>query len=134
MSAFICNDYHISYIIEAGIRHKAWVNVGASYDYMTEQNAQHFYEVLKRENIRSVNRRYNKTTPALDLGFRCYVPHVSEIQALKAIACLEYQSCEHKEWETSHALKVLQAIKDAIFRDLPGYKEAAWEIQEPARV
>lgn len=49
------------------------------------------------------------------------------VQALKLIACLRYQSCEHPEWKESPARRFLDALRDAVIGELPGYEAAAWE-------
>lgn len=53
---------------------------------------------------------------------------LTPVQVIKACDCLEYQSCEHPEWEQSEACKLLKAIREAAIGALPGYSEAEWEI------
>jgi hypothetical protein len=133
MSAFLCNDYHLSYIVKAGIKYKAWLNFGGAYNYLTREKAQHVFEVLKRENMRSVRIRYNESAPAGYLGwFDPTIANIDPIQTLKAINCLDYQSCEFGEWDTSLARKYLDGIASACIHELPGYEAAQWELQEPA--
>lgn len=50
------------------------------------------------------------------------------VEILKAIACYEYQSCEHDEWETSEAKTFCKALRSRMIQSLPGYDTAAWEI------
>lgn len=131
MSAFICNDYHISFIVQAGIKFKAWLNFGDKYDYLTRERAQHVFEVLKRENQRSVGVRYREKDRDPVTRFVPAIGGIEPIQVFKAIACLDYQSCETDEWENSLAYKYLRAIEKAAIRELPGYEAAKWEIPEP---
>lgn len=133
MSAFLVSDYHISYLVEAGVRFKVWVNFGSGYDYLTSEKAQHIYEVLKRENIRSINHRY-KTNGTKIRGLRKYVTNIDPILVLKAISCYEYQSCEHQEWETSLAFSICRAIEKAAIRELPGYENAPWGLENQKAV
>lgn len=129
MSAYICDDAHISYIVQAGIKFQAWVNLGPGFNYMTRENAQNVFEILKRENVRSVNHRYQEQTPATrdHVGRFVWRSQVFDpVQVMKAVNCLEYQSCEPETWEKSLALAVCRAIKEAAIRALPGYDAAAW--------
>lgn len=54
------------------------------------------------------------------------VRHLTSVEALKCIHCLNYQSCEHAEWESSEANSALQALTSAITHRLPGYSAAPW--------
>jgi len=137
MSAFLCSDYHLSYIIQAGTDFRAWINLEIGWDYLASDKAQHAFECLKRENLVSVNYRYKEKSPELskNLGFRCYVSRpIDPIQALKAIRCYEYQSCEHPTWEASLAKKICSEVYAACIAHLPGYEQAEWEINEPQKV
>jgi hypothetical protein len=46
-----------------------------------------------------------------------------------AIDCLEYQSCEHPEWEASWAARFLDALRAQLIGCLEGYDDAEWEIK-----
>jgi hypothetical protein len=52
------------------------------------------------------------------------------IQALKLIACYEYQSCEHPEWPKSDAKDFCDSLTRALVRVVPGYDAAPWEWNE----
>ena len=49
------------------------------------------------------------------------------VEALKALDCYEYQSCEHPEWETSEAFEFCRAMRNLLIGCLPGYDAAQWE-------
>jgi hypothetical protein len=49
---------------------------------------------------------------------------------IKAADCLDYQSCEHPEWDKSEAKQLLDAIRAAAISKLPGYEEAEWAIDD----
>jgi hypothetical protein len=53
------------------------------------------------------------------LGRRCNI---------KAVHCLDYQSCETEDWETTLAWRICQALLSSTTARLPGYEAAAWEI------
>lgn len=60
----------------------------------------------------------------ISIGKRKYSP----VQILKACHCLEYQSCEHPEWEDSQARAFLADVRESMERKVPGYEEASWGI------
>ena len=97
-------------------------------------------QALHDENIRSVNYRYRRTDPAEIYRHRpTFAGAVSleETRTLRALdvikicRCVEYQSCEHPEWETSWSRTFLQQVVDAAINDLPGYDVAPWGLYPP---
>jgi hypothetical protein len=52
----------------------------------------------------------------------------SPVEVLKAIRCLDYQSCEHPEWASSEAKSYLDALTMACVVKLPGMDDAPWGI------
>jgi hypothetical protein len=52
----------------------------------------------------------------------------SPVQIIKAVHCLDYQSCETEDWETTLAWRICQALLSSTTARLPGYEAAAWEI------
>ena len=50
---------------------------------------------------------------------------------LKALACYEYQACEHAEWPTSEAYQFCEALRRRAIPRAPGYDAAEWEISDP---
>jgi hypothetical protein len=95
--------------------------------------------MLWKENMISVAHRYSDPVEELpgdrytedgimeaDVAFQQATFSFDSLQVLKACNCLEYQSCEHDEWEVSEAYAFLQALKDKAVRALPGYESAQW--------
>lgn len=122
MSAFICNDSHITALAAYAARHRL-----CGYH---EGHIEKIGAILQAENVRSVNYRYKdkEAEPAFTVcawaEFRTFTP----IQIVKAAHCLEYQSCEHRGWASSHANEIVQAIIAEAISELPGYGAADWEI------
>lgn len=50
----------------------------------------------------------------------------SPVEALKLLACYEYQACEHREWKQSAAKAICEQLRSAFISALPGYDEAPW--------
>jgi hypothetical protein len=63
-------------------------------------------------------RPYKHKTPTRKMGV---------VEALKALDCYEYQSCEHPEWEKSEAFEFCRAMRNSLIGCLPGYDAAPWE-------
>lgn len=124
MSAFICNNSHITVLAVYAARNRllGWTD------------ANRIGEMLHAENVRSVNYRYGEATqPDFALCEWAAFQVFSRVQVVKAARCLEYQSCEHPGWEESDAFKLVRAIiADDSSRDIPGWDEAQWEITPPA--
>jgi hypothetical protein len=120
MSAFICNNSHITALAAYAARNRI---AGHS-------DAKAIGEILHAENVRSVNCRYGESTqPSFELCEWAAFQPFSLVQIVKAARCLDYQSCEHRGWPDSEAAKIVQAITaDHPSRDMPGYAEADWEI------
>jgi hypothetical protein len=120
MSAFICSDKHIAVIVEAYAHH---INDQISIDKKTlvrldtREGKQHLGNLLKNENIRSVNYRYGERTKLntyshgdgslTDIyGTR----FANAVEACKLIDSLSYQSCERDDWEFSKAKRILDRM------------------------
>lgn len=100
-----------------------------------------YADTLYRENVRSVAYRYPEdartdlpgtnsdagfvqvtTRDLLNPGFM----RVPAVAILKSCDCLQYQSCETPDYKESVAYHLLDAIRKAAIRALPGYDDAPW--------
>ena len=125
MSAFICNNSHITALAVYAARNR----IGGQAD------AKRIGEMLHAENVTSVNYRYCDTIrPDFELCEWAAFHGFSEGQILKAARCLDYQSCEHPAWSDSEACKLLEEIIKRSVTDTHGYDEALWEITPPAAI
>ncbi len=129
MSAFICNDYHISLLASYACNKRLSCVNGL--------DAEQVGKILYAENLASVNYRYHDTPDAQDcfkFDDRAQQANPNAVTVLKAANCLSYQSCEHDGWDKSQAHKIVEAIISNAIYSLPGYQEAQWEIAEPVKV
>lgn len=100
-----------------------------------------YADTLFQENIRSVRARYPNDRRD-DLPGPCVLPlhivvryehfahakwRLSPVAILKMCDGLEYQSCETEDWEQTVAYRLLQSIRRAAVRALPGYDKAPWD-------
>lgn len=88
MSAFICSDKHIA-------------TIAIAYGKLFNRNnsvVQRFADHLKRENIRSVNWRYNQKTQIKPCDLEDAVTTYSGLDLGALVDCLKYQSCERPDY------------------------------------
>lgn len=115
--------------------------------YRPAQLASAYADILYAENMRSVLRRYPDDDVDSAPGpiekpesIKITLRHFNDIrwvrpavEILKMCACLSYQSCETDDWESTPAYRLVQAIKEAAIRVLPGYEDAPWDYYAPTK-
>lgn len=138
MSAFLCNAEHIGQLA----RFYAARNPG-------RESAEQVARTLATANLVSVEERYRLPagTVAADFGFdqsdAAYIADcarqsarldhgLTPVKVLKMAQCLNYQSCEVDGWRDTEAYGLIEAIKSAAIRALPGYDDAPWEYRGAA--
>jgi len=131
MSAFIVSPDHIAAIVgtDAFTRNVRW----AITETPLELEASAL--VLLTENTKSVNHRYREADQPdpdgvpFSLIDRYITSPLTPVELLKAITCLEYQSCEHPGWAGSPAETLCRRAKANAIASLEGYDEAPWGIE-----
>ena len=152
MSAYIVTEDHIIYLVAAALSNRInkasrgrftwWHNHTKEISQYDPEGAAALASELWQENVKSVNHRYPNDTQELDLFTICprklddmfHAWDFDPIQVLKAISCLDYQSCEHTEWETSSAHAFLDALKNSAISSLSGYSESSWGAPKTRRL
>lgn len=132
MSAFIVSDKLLNVILTMAVVKKAsyyWKPNNMRVD-ISRKNASEIGQKLLDENFRSVNTRYRENDKAARFAYRAVrSDEFSAVDVLKAISCLDYQSCETDDWSESEAWAILDGIKDCMIRNLPGYDESrGWSL------
>lgn len=132
MSAFIVSDKLLNVILTMAVIKKAsyyWEGNIGRVD-ISRANASEIGQKLLDENFRSVNYRYRENDKAARFEYRAVrSDEYSAVDVLKAIDCLDYQSCETDNWSKSEAWAILDGIKNAMIRSLPGYEESrGWSL------
>lgn len=119
MSAFIVTDNTINAVL--GFANKYDLNDFGCSDLSA------LGQLLVNENYRSVNYRYNEdATPHTFVYARYTVPTVA---ALQHLACIEYQLCEPKDWETTLAFRLCARLRKKMVNRLllELGAESAWD-------
>lgn len=129
MSAFICSDKHINSIVRFARKTNVVVYSGnPSFRWCVKGRKQDTASMLHAENVKSVNYRYLQDAQEVAIVYGPSAPELRPIEVIKAIDCLDYQSCGHPDWESSVANKLLKEIQSKAVTLLPGYESARWEI------
>lgn len=130
MSAFIVSDRHIDALL-------TWVINTPEYQAPRKVDGMTVYDqpdligqILIDANTKSVNTRYNKSTPPAEYKFHRYHRTLTPVEVIKACDCLNYQSCEFDGWEQTKAYRIVQSIREGAIDQIPGMNDAAWEITE----
>jgi hypothetical protein len=91
--------------------------------------------MLLAENVRSVNYADHRDEWEPPYLFRELPGHPDPVMVLKAISCLENQSCEHPCWPDSEAYTFLDALHRMTIAQLPGWRQmtnTVWPIRDRA--
>lgn len=147
MSAYVVSRAHIRFLVDAAMCFRAdrhgpfrWYHAGESH-LLTRETEDATGLMLWNENVKSVSYRYQGESeetlpgPCYD-GPRYGYEHpcrgetlhksIKPTDVLKAIACYEYQTCEHPEWPESEAQTFCRTLRDAAIWALPGMDDGPW--------
>lgn len=150
MSAFVVHPAHIDVILSTAINGPSSSRKRGEWDPpwaaelmgrqapLNRKNASRAGAALLAECIRSVRHRYPDSDPNRLPGpiptpdpaqyeWTDFGSALTIAEAFKAIACYEYQSCEHPGWSGSGAEAFCHRLRSALGEALPGYEAAPWE-------
>jgi hypothetical protein len=149
MSAWLCSDEFIAQIVCAGMHGNHSVDSIASaagfyYDDRAEARvdqdgfASAIALILRAENYRSLYARYGDRSfwsPLEEQAppFKITLGQIEQARriplgyALKMLDCLQYQSCEARDWTETRAFKICDAIRGNLSSRVEGYNtDGAW--------
>lgn len=150
MSAFLVDREHIRFLISAaqdrsllGRENKlSWYHDRQRKELLPDDRdgASSAGQMLWDANLKSINARYPDTVGKPEnvpgrIGetyiyahSRSWGKRINPVEALKAIACFDYQACEDAGYWESEARDFLDSLTKVLIQALPGYDEAAWEV------
>lgn len=136
MSAYVVNDATINAIVTYAASIDArYYQQGVIRTVMGDE--QRIAGLLYTANVESVNCRYGEDDPSDPFTFRPVPASRISTDAkqvplfvLSLCNCLEYQSCELPQWETTLAKAILTGIREAVIRQLPGIDKAPWGLRD----
>lgn len=128
MSAYIVDRKHIEYLVRA--MHSRRI-AGINHRYEPAETLALEANMLAAATAASVNCRYSETEAADTWEARDFHGaspwlEINPVELLKAIACYEYQSCEHGGWEGSRAYAYCERLRQRAINALHGYDAAPW--------
>jgi len=106
MSAWVCTRRHVAAVARFGADHG-----GCQVPLTVTECA----DLLMRENIRSVDHRYRETNTAaapFTLAEILAAPVLTPAEGLKSAMCLQYQSCECDDFDSTPAARLLELIAE----------------------
>lgn len=152
MSAYVCNDdTFIALAIYASTRNGGSENADPRYiDGIANADDLHsasdqsrlatlYANILYAENVRSVSARYPEEkglnslpgnsvkSLAIKVTLRQCIGaewKLTPVEVLKLCSGYEYQTCETDDWKQTVAIAIIESIRRAAIRQLPGYDEA----------
>jgi hypothetical protein len=161
MSAFVCGPDHFKALALFASRQIGGYGAGrltvdpryvrglpeSAHGFRGTQLAEVYANILYEENVRSVSARYPNDSidnlpgpihkPAtIQIAGRDIVNdgyRLKPVDILSMCNCLEYQSCETDDWQQTLAYRLLNCIRDAAVRQLPGYDDAPYEFTLPRK-
>ena len=117
MSAWIVSSGHIDVLVHALAQYEVVSpDLGADGFRALGQK-------LWQENHASVNYRYGEFTNTPRYQLRTTEATLDPIVVLKAVACFDYQSCEHPGWTASDAHELIEALHTAVLARHPDLGE-----------
>lgn len=127
MSAYICNPETFAALATFG--YQAGVRGRDGQRLERESIAATLYAA----NVASVNHRYGESeSEELPGGEFVRLLAVPAMWVVKACDCVQYQSCERGDYYSSEAWEILEQIRRAAVRALPGYDDAPWGVPSDA--
>lgn len=117
-----------------------WQQQGQAFRRLEHNTAKDVATMLYDENVASIRHRYADADessmvvdePPFTIAEIMRGRRLMAVQALQAISGLEYQSCEHPEWNTSEALRFLESFRLALCSFLTRDVEGCWSIHDTA--
>lgn len=143
MSAWVVSKHHIDVLVSALIEFDVYVRLGDGRPRPAKDlDPVAIGQMLWTENVRSVTARYDLATTQdkerqdehagyIDdiVGYAFTQRHGFKPGPLAhALACYEYQSCEHATWRDSAACEAVYDLYRALCRRLPGYDDGPWGV------
>ncbi len=131
MSAFIVSQEHVLTIAKA--YNKFIVQSNSSFTIEPElSELVEIAKILYKENVKSVNYRYNTRSRLPNLENHTPI-QVNNTELIKLIQCLDYQSCEHKDYTKSKAKKMIDELLIAVYyailiKNNKDYDAAKWTV------
>jgi hypothetical protein len=126
MSCFVVPDFHIDALV-------SWAVANHAAAFIDGLDPRGLAAELYLANCTAYRERYGED-PSENYIFtmRPEVHAMPAVQVLKACNCFEYQASSWSEYQGSVAQRAIERIRDHAIAYVPGYRAAAWTLEEVA--
>lgn len=140
MSAFVVNKKHVLEIVRFLENHGSELGnritvSGVDYSTCNSHDLLTLCNILYAENVRSVCYKYSderaETYGIIDT-YTSVAETISPAQCIMSLRCLDYQSCETDDWETTGAKHIIDLIEYVAINRLIGkvqMEKLEWELR-----
>jgi hypothetical protein len=124
MSCFVVPDFHIDALV-------SWAVANHAAAFIDGLDPRGLAAELYLANCTAYRERYGED-PSENYIFtmRPEVHAMPAVQVLKACNCFEYQASSWSEYQGSAAQRAIERIRDHAITYVPGYRAAAWTLEE----
>jgi hypothetical protein len=124
MSCFVVPDFHIDALV-------SWAVANGAAAFIDGLNPRELAAELHLANCAAYRERYGEN-PGYDYTFtmRPEVHAMPAVQVLKACSCFDYQASSWSKYQGSPAQRAIERIRDHAITYVPGYRAAAWTLEE----
>ena len=124
MSCFVVPDFHIDALVSWAIANHA----SAFIDGLTPRE---LAAELHRANCAAYRERYGESGgEEYRYTFRPETHALPAVQVLKACNCFDYQASDWSSYTGSVAQRAVERIREHAITYVPGYRAAAWTLEE----
>lgn len=124
MSCFVVPDFHIDALV-------SWAVANHASAFIDGLNPRELAAELHLANCAAYRERYGENGgEEYRYTFRPEVHAMPAVQILKACDCFDYQSSSWSKYDGSPAQRAVQRIRDQAITLVPGYRAAAWTLEE----
>jgi hypothetical protein len=123
-------------MIDYARQHRVDHRLLVSDDMRRKTDADYTFEVLLKENQRSLGARYGADKAGIADWHGDVVPLYrytaqpmkirKPVEIIKLCNCYDYQACETDDYYESVAAKWIDGLRHHAISNLPGYEEAPW--------
>jgi hypothetical protein len=124
MSCFVVPDFHIDALVSWAVANHAAAFIGGL-------DPRGLAAEMYRANCAAYRERYGEGIDnAFTFTMRPEVHAMPAVQILKACTCLDYQCSDWTDYPGSVAQRAIERIRDHAIGYVPGYRAAAWTLEE----
>jgi hypothetical protein len=127
MSCYIVSDSHLSALVRYACTQNLNVYSASGRVYAPGEEQQ-AVTLLGAANTRAYTERYGAGRTADGVAYLPAAPLPSHMEVIKLASCFDYQASDWSQYPGSDAERFIRYVERHAVRQLPGYKEAAWEI------